>query len=283
MKVLVCFKVTPDYEALRPADWQRVAAGSDETKFVHRVLNVFDESALELALRLRDAVRQAAAGAGRAAESGAADGDVRLRALTIGGHDADPFLQTLLALGYDAVARVPANGALDFAPQLTASVIAAYARRTESDLLLLGDRSGPGDSGLVPFLVAESLGWSCLSGVTELRASAEGALRLTWAAGEGQQRATLRGSAVLAVGNAVVSCLRVPTLADRLKTRDLAIDLVQLEDLGVHRQDVVASSGLVGLEVVDRRRAGVILDGRPPATLARTLLDDYLAPLLETS
>ena len=60
MRIVVGFKVTPDYEALRPADWARAAAGdaatrAEATRYVRRVLNVFDEAALELSLRLRDA------------------------------------------------------------------------------------------------------------------------------------------------------------------------------------------------------------------------------------
>ena len=60
VRIAVGFKVTPDYEALRPADWARAAADeaaarAEATRYVRRVLNVFDEAALELALRLRDA------------------------------------------------------------------------------------------------------------------------------------------------------------------------------------------------------------------------------------
>ena len=59
---------------------------------------------------------------------------------------------------------------LDFAPRVTAAVVAAYLRRTgPPDVLLLGSRCGPGDSGAVPFLVADALGLPCLTEVTEVR------------------------------------------------------------------------------------------------------------------
>jgi electron transfer flavoprotein beta subunit len=55
MRILVSFKVTPDFEALREADWAAAAADGVETRYVRRIINCFDESALELALRVADA------------------------------------------------------------------------------------------------------------------------------------------------------------------------------------------------------------------------------------
>ena len=67
------------------------------------------------------------------------------------------------------------EAALDFAPAVVAALIAGYVRQVgHSDLLLLGCRSGPGDSGTVPFLVAEALGWPCLTQVTEVEPLADG-------------------------------------------------------------------------------------------------------------
>ena len=39
-------------------------------------------------------------------------------------------------------------------------------------MLLLGSRCGPGESGTVPFLVADELGLPCLTEVTEVRGGA---------------------------------------------------------------------------------------------------------------
>ena len=181
MRVAVCFKATPDYEALRPADWAAgVAAGRVEARFVRRVLNCFDESALELALRLRET----RAGASASTE---------LAAVSVGGRDADGYLKTLTALGYERAARVDAGAALDFAPGATARLLAAFARgAVRSDVVLLGCRSGPGDSGTVPFLVAERLGWPCLTRVLEIEPLDGDRLRVICAAGEGLLRVTVR-------------------------------------------------------------------------------------------
>lgn len=312
LRVLVSFKVTPDFEALRPADWAAGAAEADApgagassagapeaaaprvpTRYVRRVLNCFDESALELALRLSDTLTQRGGGAS-------------LAALSIGGREVDPHLTTLLALGYERTARLDvgpgadaasasspkdaagapdAAAALDFAPAVVASLIARYvARREPCDLLLLGCRSGPGDSGTVPFRVAEALGWPCVSQVTEVEPLADGGgLRVACTTDEGLLRLTVRGPAVLAVGNAVVSRLRVPTLRDRLARRDAPVAIVAAAELDI---DVAAELGreptaVRGLEVVDRTRRGVVVDGAGPRDKARLLYDAHLRELLE--
>ena len=260
MRILVCFKVTPDYEALRDADWVAGPGDAVRSRYVRRVLNCFDESALELALRLRDALSANEVAAG-------------LGALSVGGRETEPFFATLHALGYERAARIEPGAALDYAPAATAALLAGYARRVDrSDLLLLGSRCGPGDSGTVPFLVAEALGWPCLTQVTEV-APAGGGLRVTCAADDGRLSLTVRPPCVLAIGNALVSHLRVPTLTDRLARRELRADVLAPGDVGV---DIAVALGgapaaLEGLERIDRTRAGVVVGGDTPAEMAQAL------------
>ncbi len=313
MRILVSFKVTPDYEALPETSWSEAAgkrsagspgmtaggAGEEQdalrelTRYVRRVLNCFDESALELALRLREALEAR----GEAGE---------LAALSVGGRDAEPYFKTLLALGYERATIVTLEGeaggeaeseaaadgfSLDFAPAATAALIAAFARQVDhSDLLLLGCRSGPGDSGIVPFLVAEALGWPCLSQVVGVEPAGGGRLRVTMTADGGLLRATVRTPCVLAIGNAVVSRLRVPALKDRLALGKRGADVMRAGELGVWPADPERAVGeqrgpggaLIGLEAIDRSRGGVVLTGNTPRDKAQALFDGYLKARLQT-
>jgi electron transfer flavoprotein beta subunit len=291
VRILVAFKVTPDLEMLRDADWAGAAARGVETRFARRILNCFDESALELVLRAADGL---AAHRTRATGAPAGAPSVELGAVSIGGREVEPYLKTLVALGYERATRIdpgtaePERGArasrdattdLDFAPAVVAALIARYASEVDrSDVVVLGCRSGPGDGGTVPFRVAEELGWPCLSQVTELEPTADGRLRTTWATDGGLLRATTRGPCVLAIGNAVVSSLRAPTLKERLAHRDEPLDVLPADALGV---DVAGAcrdqtSALIGLEPIDRSRAGAVLDGPTPQAKARTLFETHL-------
>jgi electron transfer flavoprotein alpha/beta subunit len=262
VRILGCFKVTPDYEALRDADWVAGPGDAVRSRYVRRVLNCFDESALELALRLRDALAERDVAAG-------------LGALSVGGRETEPFFATLYALGYERAARIEPGAALDYVPAATAALLAGYARRVDrSDLLLLGSRCGPGDSGTVPFLVAEELGWPCVTQVTEVAPAGDGdGLRVTCAADDGRLTLTVHPPCVLAIGNALVSHLRVPTLTDRLARRESRADILAPRDVGVDLAEVLgdAPGALEGLERIDRSRAGVVVGGGTPAELARAL------------
>ncbi len=299
MRILVGFKVTPDFEALREADW---AAGVGpvgttvgvETRYVPRVLNCFDESALETALRLFDAaVAEGPARGGLAlrnpgAEAGEAtparDPAVSLAALSVGGREVEPHLHTLLALGYERAARVRAGADLDFAPALVAALIAGYVQQVDhSDMVLLGCRSGPGDSGTVPFLVAEELGWPCFTRVLGVETAGADRVRVVGESDDGLLRATVRLPCVLAVGNAVVSRLRVPTLSARLARREAHIEDIDAADLGV---DVTAglerrACVLTGLEAIDRRRQGTVVGGETSGEKAQTLFERFLRERIE--
>ena len=276
LRILVSFEVTPDYEALREADWAAGAAGDAadgvDTRYVRRILNCFDESALEMALRLSEA----------AAERGET---ASLGAVTVGGPEAEPYLKTLVALGYERAARVETAVALDFAASLTAALIAGYVRRVDhSDLLMLGCRSGPGDSGTVPFLVAEALGWPCLTQVLEVEPLPDGRLRVACAVDDGLLRMTVTLPCVLAVGNALVSRLRVPTLTDRLARRDRRIDVLAAADLGVDVAGALRREPcvLAGLERIDRARRGLVVGGATPRQKAQVLFDEQLKTVIET-
>ena len=271
MRILVSFKVTPDFEALREADWAAGAADGVRTRYVRRILNCFDESALELALRLSEAL----AGQGDATD---------LSALSVGGRETDPYLKTLLALGYGRAARVEPEAALDFAPAVTAELIARYVQQIDhSDLLLVGCRSGPGDGGTMPFRVAENLGWPCLTQVVDMAPLADDRVRVACMVDEGLLRATIRPPCVLAVGNAVVSRLRVPTLTDRLAQRGKPITVLSAGDLGVDIAEELSreTCALTGLTVIDRARPGVIVNGGTPRAKAQALFAAHLKTRIE--
>lgn len=295
VRILVCFKVTPDYEALREADWAsgegdcsdrsgaaeaggaeagartgRGVADGVETRYVPRILDCFDESALEMALRMRDAA--------------AGDGvPVDLSAVAVGGKEVEPHLRTLQALGYERATRVHTYADLDFSPTVTASIIARRVEKADNtDLLMLGCRSGPDDGGTMPFLVAEELGWPCVTQVTEVTVLNDDRVRVAHMVDDGLLRMTVKLPCVLGVGNAVVARLRVPTLTDRLARREAHLEHVQASDLGIDVARALAGEScvLTRLEVVRRDRSGLIIGGVTPREKAQALFDSHLTSMI---
>ena len=124
----------------------------------------------------------------------------------------------------------------------------------------------------MPFRVAEKLGWPCLTQVVEIERCWL-TIACVWPARSTTVfcAATLRLPCVLAVGNAVVSRLRVPTLTDRLAQRGKPIDVLSAADLGVDIAEELSreTCALTGLEAIDRARRGVIVDGDDAATRRR--------------
>lgn len=103
-----------------------------DTHFLPNILNCYDESSLELALRFRDQAQEAG-------------GETELSAITIGEEHTELYLKTLQALGYDHPVRVCGEDEqLRYRPELVAQTIAAYARETGQQVLLLGSGGPPG-------------------------------------------------------------------------------------------------------------------------------------------
>ncbi|HPU01805.1 MAG TPA: electron transfer flavoprotein subunit beta/FixA family protein [Bacillota bacterium] len=252
MRVLVCFKVVPDLDQLPPGGWE-IEGLRVETGFVKTMLNPYDESALELALRL--------------AES--APGCVKLTALTVGGREAEGYLKTLYALKFDRAVRLESHADLRFSPESVAAAICTFARNNPPDVIIMGRQSGVGDNAATPLLAAEMLGWPCITQVTELKFHGEDWLEVGSMVDGGFLRQLARPPFVAAVGNAPHAYLRVPTLKERLASRDKEVEV-----LAAAKEP--AGCTLEGLAAIDRRRAGIKIDGTSPQEKARKLYEEYL-------
>jgi len=209
MKIGVCFKIVPDYENLLPEEWQN-PSDLDFT-YVKKMYGCFDEPALEMALRIADSCRAQ----GMAAE------EVETVAVTCGapeGAVSESLLRALFAAGFSHVVLLPETG--DFSPARTAKSLASYFAENPCDLVLTGRMVGPGDSGMVPFYLAEELGVPLF---TELVSAAyvggSGRLEITCKTGESLKTYGLIGPAVGTVGDAEAAYLRLFPLKARMDAK----------------------------------------------------------------
>jgi electron transfer flavoprotein alpha/beta subunit len=218
MRILVCFKIVYDLEDVTPEELVSLQEGGLDISVFKKIIGSYDEAGLETALRLAENVRQR----GNA---------VTLHGLTVGDCEKR-FFGNLFPLGFDDLTGIPmpvntmqtelphpAHTDVDdysWQPELIAHTIAAFVKEQGGyDVIITGKQASPGENGLVPFLLAFSLGQPCISEVFSLEGHDRG-IRVITKTDTGRAAMTITRPAVYAVGEAQYSYLRVPTLREKL-------------------------------------------------------------------
>jgi len=266
MNILVCFKVGPDLDQLSGSDWVADGCSRVETRFVKKMINPYDESALELALKMADQAR------GRATTT-------NLNALTVADSGANLTLKSLRALGYQEAVRIESDAELDFVPEEIAALVTAYVLSTDGfDLIMMGRQSGVGDNAKTPLLTAEFLQWPCITQVTGIVKDTAGTYQVTAMADEGIVTRVIKPPCVLAVGNAPFSTLRVPTLKAIKEQAEQPVKAYAAAELrkALSYPPLNPNAELLKLEVVNRKREGTIIEGADAAEKAQILYQSYL-------
>lgn len=267
MKILGCFKVVPDLDLVSEEDWKADSRLQVDIGYAKLLWNCFDESALEMMLKLSDLSE----GFGVVYE---------LNALTIGKKKHESFLKTLYALGFSHGTRVAVEEEINFCPDLIAEGITRYVREfAAQDVVVTGTQTSDGSNMKTPYLLAEKLGWPCISQVTGLEPVDEKYLKVTSQVTGGTLVRIVKTPCVLAVGNAPCAYLRIPTLKDKMRLGKKPIEQISLEELGILQN----SSGikLTELKRVDNRRDTVVIEGDTPYEKAQKLYECYLKGRLE--
>lgn len=262
MNLLLAIKVAPDLGMLAKSDWQPDERLQIDTRFARRLLSGYDESAAEMVLMLRD------------------ERELNLSVLTVADAMAEPALKQLMALEYQQAVRIepPAEWDLRFNPATVAALIAAYQQHMGSQqVIVMGAQSLEGQNSQTPLLLAERLGWPCITGVCQLAAAEEvRALRVTRQTAYGQEVMTVMPPLVLVVGNSQqASALRVPTLMQKLAAGKLQVQRLSPTDLAIAEQPT-SDVQLCGLSYVEHRRAGVVIEGDSVEQKVQRLCQDYL-------
>jgi electron transfer flavoprotein beta subunit len=204
IKIIIFFKIVHNYDYVLHEDWLADDRGRVDVSYAPEAINYFDESALELALRLKER-----------------HPGISVTAATVG-KARGALLKNLLALDFDEVVHIP-GADTEFFPARVAGMLASSIEEDgDVDLVFTGSRAGAGDNGLVPLLCAERLGWPCLTQVTSVDIDAD-AVRVQAQTDAGALHLGLRPPAVLAFGNVSESALRVPTLKQKLAAKDRTV------------------------------------------------------------
>lgn len=214
LRITVCIAQVVDIE--QPIEVGRGACGLDEEGLAH-MLNPADACAMEAALQLRDRFPGS-----------------QVVAVSMGPARCDEALRDALAQGVDEAVRVwdDVLGGCDC--RATARVLAAAAHKLGSDIVVCGDRSLDGGSGILGAQIAELLGLPLLEDVVRVEVMLdERALLCELRLGGGLRAVERAGLPAVLTIAAGVNVPRYPALRTRLAARSVVIPCWSLSGLRV--------------------------------------------------
>jgi electron transfer flavoprotein beta subunit len=224
MRIVVCVKEVLDPDAVNNyALAGRLEIGEDGKTLtqtaIPRLMNGFDEQAIEAALRLRDA-----------------GVDCTITVVSAGA-ETEGMLKHAAALGADEIAAIPVDPtALDY--HGVASLLAAYIRSSGgADLVLCGRQASDDDQGVVPALMGEFLEMPVAAVARAVELVDGPSLRVTRVTPDGDEVVEVACPAVVTISNELGDP-RYPTAANKIKARRKKPTIVSVEDLGLPPEDL---------------------------------------------
>lgn len=233
MNILCLIKQVPDS--------LEVHMGSDLTlqrDFVAQILNHADESAVELALRLRDA------------HGG------KVTVMTMGPERAEGTLRELISRGADEAVLLTSRAFAGADTLATAHTLAAAAKKLGPfDLLLFGRRAADGETGQVGPITAALMDLPCVANVTQAEISG-GTLRAQQLTEDGSVlwEASLPAAATMCEWS---YALRLPTMMGLKKARRAEIRRLDPQDIGVDPAKIGLKGSPTRVTGVSVRPSGV--------------------------
>ena len=230
LHIVVCAKQVLDPDGVNSfAFWGRLQVSDDGRSFdtgemVPRIINAYDEQAVEAALRIRDA--------------GVA---CRITVVTVGDEEAGAILKRCVAMGADdAVQIVDAAAGLGDGFRTARLLAGLIAELGDVDLVLCGRQGSDYDQGTVPAVLAERLG----AALVTMSAGVEvegGALRVVRVTPRGEEVVRAALPAVVSISNEI-GTPRYPSSRRMMQARRQRPERRQASDYE-------ARAGAVGVEV----------------------------------
>lgn len=258
MRIVVCAKQVLDPDAVNNyALVGRLEIGEDGKSLtqasIPRLMNAYDEQAIEAALRLRDGGQ-----------------DVSLTVVTVG-DDVDDMLKHAAALGADEIARIDVDpSTLDH--HGIACLLAAYIGSIGgADLVLCGRQASDDDQGLVPGMLGELLDAPVVTIARSMEASGDtvSVVRVT---PDGDETVEARLPAIVTISNELGEP-RYPTMKAKMQARKRRPTVVIVEALDVPSDELARKAVLTRQFVPVVSGDCEMIEGGSPAEQAAALLD----------
>ncbi|MCC6847371.1 MAG: electron transfer flavoprotein subunit beta/FixA family protein [Deltaproteobacteria bacterium] len=221
LRIVVCAKEVLDPDAVNNYALEgRLVIGDDGKSLtqssIPRLMNAYDEQAIEAALRVREA-------------------GVPCTIAVVSVGEGQDILKHAASLGIDEPVAIHADAAsLDH--HGVARLLAAFVRsRGGADLVLCGRQASDDDQGVVPALVAEHLGLPVVTIARSVDVTAAGdgfAVRVVRVTPDGDETVAVPAPVVVTISNELGQA-RYPTMAGRMAARKKKVAVVTPAELGV--------------------------------------------------
>ena len=217
MHIIVCMKQVPDPEGPRDAFEINHSSGMVEPRGIPPVLSLFDENALEMALRIKDV----------------SPGGAKISVLSIGKRISNAVMLKALAAGADELVKVEDGsleaGLLDsFA---TAHVLAAVINKLPYDLIIVGRQAADFNDGQVGIGLGHLLDRPVVT-LAQAVVVRDGDIRIERVLANGYEVVKAPIPAVIVASNEVGE-LRYPTMIQRREAKQKPVHTWGLKDIGL--------------------------------------------------
>jgi electron transfer flavoprotein beta subunit len=257
MEIIVCIKQVPDPEGAQDCFAIHREPLRVEPRGIPPVLSLFDENALEAALRVKEARKER---------------DVKITVLSMGKRISNAVLQKALAAGADALVKVEddvfESGAVD--SYATACVLASAIKKIgKFDLVLTGRQAADWNAGQVGIGIAHLLRIPAVVLVRKVEVEGAHAIseRLT---ASGYEIVKTPLPALLVTSNEV-GAMRYPTMLQRREAKKKPVVSWGMADVGLEErlQNRLVLKRLFAPQM--RKRQCQFIEGETPAEAGRKL------------
>lgn len=236
MKIFVMLKQTFDTE-----EKISIQGGKINAEGAEYIVNPYDEYAIEEAIVLRD-------------KHG---GEVTV--VTVGEEEAEKELRTALAMGADKAVRIDSEDIDELDQFTTGTLLAAYLKNQEYDIILAGNVAVDGGSGQVGPRIAESLGIPQVTTITNLEVTNGKATIVRDV--EGDEETIEVSLPVLITAQQGLNEPRYPSLPGIMKAKKKSLETLELDDLDLDEDDIEAKTTTIQVFLPPAKQAGKVLEG----------------------
>jgi electron transfer flavoprotein beta subunit len=257
LRIVVCVKEVLDPDAVNNyalAGNLKIADDGQtlDVAGIPSLMNAYDEQAIEVALRIRDA-----------------GVDCQITVVSIG-KELKNLLKHCAAMGADEIVSIDTDpDTLDH--HVVANVLAAYVRNSGgADLVLCGRQASDDDQGVVPALLGEKLGMP-IAPIARAIDVEDQMLRVTRVTPDGDEIVEGALPAVVTISNEVGDP-RFPTAKAKMAARKKKPTVVSVDDLGLSEEELASQVVRTKQFVPEVQGNCEFIEG-PPAETARILLE----------